>query len=82
MSKNDWYIPKTTMDEAEKNRKGKDKRWGKKPNAMYHCKKCGLVYKNANFVYRQYREDCEEEYYPRDSMPTYGLEKKDCLKCK
>ena len=70
------------MDEAEKNRKGKDKRWGKKPNAMYHCKKCGLVYKNANFVYRQYREDCGEEYYPRDSMPTYGLEKKDCLKCK
>ena len=82
MGKNDWYVPKTTMDEAEKNRKSRDKRWKRKPNEMFHCTKCDLVYKSANFIYRQYRDACEQEYFPRGVMPKYGLEKKDCLKCK
>ena len=84
MSKNDWYVPTTTMKSATDNRKKRDKRWDscKKSDTMYHCKSCGIVYKKATFMYNQYRKDCEEEYYPRGVMPTYGLEKRDCLKCK
>ena len=84
MSKNSWYVPSTTMKKATDNRKKRDKRFDgcKKNDTMYHCKSCGIVYKNATFMYNQYRKDCKEEYYPRGVMPTYGLEKKDCLKCK
>jgi len=82
MSKNDWYIPTTTMKGAEKNRKGNDNRFKDKANAMYHCKKCGFVYNSTNLIYRKNRGGCKEEYYQRDSIPTYGLDKKDCLKCK
>ena len=84
MSKKSWYVPTATMKETNRQKKKRDKRFDgrKKNDTMYHCKVCGIVYKKATFMYNQYRKDCKEEYYPRDVMPTYGLEKKDCLKCK
>ena len=84
MNKKSWYIPTATMKETDRQNKKRDKRFDgcKKSDTMYHCKSCGIVYKNATFMYNQYRKDCKEEYYPRGVIPTYGLEKKDCLKCK
>ena len=85
MSKNGWCVPTATMKETDRQRKkrdiGEEKRKNKK-DTMYHCKLCGLVYKKATFMYNQYRQGCKEEHYPRGVMPTYGLEKRDCLKCK
>ena len=85
MSKKSLYVPTTTMKETDRQNKKRDigeENRKRKNDTMYHCKLCGIVYKNATYIYNQYRQGCKEEYYPRGVMPTYGLEKKDCLKCK
>ncbi len=79
----DWAVPMRTMKESDKNRKSKDNREEarERKNRMYHCLKCGVIYKRAEYIYRQYR-NCEEERFPRGVMTPYGLGKKDCLQCK
>ena len=79
-----WAIPSVTMRETYRQREKRDKREEarKRKNKMQVCNDCGVVWKAASIMYRQYRQGCEEEYFPRDVIPTYGLDRKQCLKCK
>ena len=54
---------------------------GFKDNEFKHCIKCSQVYRKASFDDSEYR-NCKEERYSTDVMPSYGLIKVDCSKCK
>ena len=78
-----WAIPVATMKDTFRQRKKKDNRWNDSvtPDIMYHCTKCDTVYKKATYLYRQYRNDCVEERFPKGVIPFYGKEKRDCIEC-
>ena len=77
-----WAIPIGTMKDAERNREKRDR--GEEERERLHrlkyCTKCKRVYKKADFIYKKYR-NIEEEHYDKGLMPSYGLDRKKCLRC-
>ena len=78
-----WAIPMSNMKETDRQRGKKDR--GEQERERFHrlkyCTKCERVYKKADFIYRKYRKS-DEEHYDKGLMPSYGLDRKICLKCK
>jgi len=83
---NSWYIPVADMKKAERQRqrnKDIDRYNGrKKSKTLCHCLDCNRVYCRADYIFKKDRDNCFHEYYEEGSMPTYGLEKKQCKGCK
>jgi hypothetical protein len=75
---NTWFIPVVDMKQTDRQRSRKKKF---KENEFKHCIKCSQVYRKASFDDSEYR-NCKEERYSTDVMPSYGLKKEDCSKCK
>lgn len=79
-----WAVPTATMEQTYNKRTRKDSRQENRErnNRLKCCPDCNCVFKKASFVHRQFREGMEEEYYESGTMPTYGLDRKQCLICK
>ena len=83
MSANSWYVPLTSMNQTNRNRQKVDSREKHRENLyrFRHCLKCSSVYRKASFDDSAYKNTTEERY-PTEVMPSYGLEKKDCSRCR
>ena len=79
-----WAVPNITMRETYRQREKRCSREEvrERNNRLRVCGDCGIVWKKASIMYRQYRQGCKEEYFPRGVMPTYGLDRRQCLNCK
>jgi len=79
-----WAVPSVTMRETYRQREKRCSReeLRERNNQLRVCEDCGIVWKKASIMYRQYRKGCKEEYFPRGVMPTYGLDRRQCLNCK
>jgi len=79
-----WAVPNITMRETYRQREKRCSReeLRERNNQLRVCEDCGIVWKKASIMYRQYRKGCKEEYFPRGVMPTYGLDRRQCLNCK
>ena len=73
-----WAIPDVEIREGMRRRREDDY---EKIHKLKFCSDCNRVYKKADFIFRQYR-NIKEEHYGPGLMPTYGLERKQCLGCK
>ena len=78
-----WAVPIGTMKQVDAQKKKYDKRDEERErlNRLKFCPECERVYKRADFIYKQYR-NVEEEHYDKGLMPSYGLDRKMCLRCK
>ena len=81
MSANAWYIPMRDMAQTERNRSKRDNRFNEKVREFKHCVKCSHIYRKASFDASEYR-NCTEERHSTEVMPSYGLKKEVCSKCK
>ena len=80
----EWAVPKISMGETFRQRQKRCSReeLRERNNRLRVCADCGIVWKKASIMYRQYRQGCKEEYFPRGVMPTFKLDRKQCLNCK
>ena len=79
-----WAIPSVTMRETYRQREKRDKREDarERSNRLKYCPECNRVFKKADFIYRQFRDNVKEESFEPGLMPTIGLDRQQCLSCK
>jgi len=79
----EWAVPIGTMKDACNNRDKRDRNVEAREghHKLKYCTDCSRVYKKADFILRKHRS-IREEHYDEGLMPTYGLNRKQCLGCK
>tara|TARA_R110002096_G_scaffold410261_2_gene609921 strand:- start:509 stop:766 length:258 start_codon:yes stop_codon:yes gene_type:complete len=78
-----WAVPISTMKQvdAQKAKWDRSEEERERYHRLKYCPECERVYKNADFIYKKYR-NVEEEHYDKGLMPSYGLDRKICKGCK
>lgn len=81
-----WFVPMADMSQTARQRDPNKRKKPDNPRCMhtvlYCCNDCNIVYQLSLYESRKLVNGWPEEYYPTGAMPTIGLERRTCLKCK